>query len=149
MSVEALNNISHPRPKAPLLPALADRRAAKDLDNPGSGRRTCIVGQLLDGKETMRDDLVVGDRRRDLPEVRHHKHCHVVPAGDPLVKEYAMETGWCRGLDIGLLAQFANERIDQGLAWLDPTARQVPAAHIAVLNQQDAPFVVDHERARP
>src|SRR5262249_51835048 len=79
----------------------------------------------------------------------HHEHRHVIAAGDPLVKEYAVQPRWRRGLDIGLLAQLADEGVDQRLAWLNPAARQMPAAHIAVLNQKDASFVVDHQRARP
>src|SRR5262245_23628136 len=152
MAGEALNNISHPKKPlraTPRLPALADRRPAKDLDDPSAGRRGRIVGELVEGKEAMGDDLMVGDRRRDLAEVRHDVYRHVITAGDPLVKEYAVQPGRRRGFDIGLLAQLANERVDQGLARLDPTARQVPAAHIAVLNQQDASLVVDHQRARP
>src|SRR6266705_369536 len=134
MAGEALNNISHPPPEAPRLPALADRCPSKDLDDPGAGGGGRIIGQLIKGKEAMGDDLMVGDRRRDLAEVRHDVYRHVIAAGDPLVKEYGMQPGWRRRLDIGLLAQLANECFDQRLARLDPAARQVPAAHIAVLN---------------
>ena len=95
MSGEALNNISHPS-GAPALPALADRRPAKDLDDPGTGRRTCIVGQLIKRKEAMRDDFMVGDGRRDLPEVRQHEHCHVISAGDPMVSGYPRGGDSCR-----------------------------------------------------
>src|SRR5437660_4805516 len=133
-----LNNISHPQEAlrgSPRLPALADRRPAKDLDDPGTGRGSRIVGEFVERKEAMGDNLMVGDGRCDLAEVRHHEHRHVIAAGDPLVEEYAVQPGWRRRLDIGLLPQLANERIDQRLAWLNPTARQMPAAHIAVLNQ--------------
>jgi len=45
------------------------------------------------------------------------------------------------------LAQLANERIDQRLARLDAAPRQVPAAHIAVLDQKDAAVRADHQGA--
>src|SRR5215470_3138496 len=150
---EALNNISHPpkeRLKAgPPLPALADWHPLEDLDDPGPGRGGRIIGQLVEREEAMGDDLMIGDRRRDLAEVRHHEYRHVIAAGDPLVKEDAVQPGWRRGLDIGLLAQLANKRIDQRLARLNPAPRQVPAAHVAVLNQKNAPLVIDHQGARP
>src|SRR5262249_52944104 len=104
---------------------------------------------LVERKEAMGNDLVVGHRRSDLPEVLHHEHRHMVAARDPPVKENTMQPGWCRRLDIGLLPQLSNERIEERLAGLDPTARQVPAPHIAVLNQEDSPLVVDDERSRP
>src|SRR5215467_11095859 len=150
---EALNNISHPpkeRLKAgPPLPALADWCPAEDLDDSGPGRGGRIIRQLVEREEAMRDDLMIGDRRRDLAEVRHHEYRHMIAAGDPFVKEDAVQPGWRRRLDIGLLAQLANERIDQRLARLDPAPRQVPAAHVAVLNQKDASLVVDHQGTRP
>src|SRR5262249_35444669 len=64
-------------------------------------------------------------------------------------KEYSVQPRRRRGLDIGLLAQLANERIDHRLAWLDATTRKVPAAHVAVLDQKDAPLIIDHQCTCP
>src|SRR5690349_6926679 len=94
---EALNNISHPpkeRPKAgPTLPALADWRPLEDLDDPGPGRGGRIIRQLIEREEAMCDALMIGDRRRDLAELCHHEYRHVIAAGDPFVKEDAVQPG--------------------------------------------------------
>jgi hypothetical protein len=97
----------------------------------------------------MGNDLVVGHRSSELAEVVHHVHCHVVSAGDALVEENTVQPGPCRRLDVGLLPQLTNERIKERLAGLDPTARQVPASHIAMLDQEDSPLVIDNQRSRP
>jgi len=97
----------------------------------------------------MGDNLVVGHRCSDLPEVLHYEHRHVVAAGDPLIEKNTVQPGWPRRLDIGFLPQLANKRIKERLTGLDPTARQMPAPHIAVLNQEDSPLVVDDEPSCP
>src|SRR5262245_46337336 len=97
----------------------------------------------------MGDNLVIGHRRSDLPEVLHHEYRHVVAAGDPLVEEYTVQPGWRRRFDLGLLPELANERIKERLAGLDPATRQMPAPHITVLDQEHSPLIVDNKRPRP
>jgi hypothetical protein len=73
----------------------------------------------------------------------------VVSAGDALVEENTVQPGRCRRLDVGLLPQLPDKRIEKRLTGLDPTARQVPASDIAMLDQEDSPLVVDNQRSRP
>src|SRR5262249_16771890 len=50
-------------------------------------------------------------------------------------------------LDVAFLGELARERGDQRLARLDAAAGQVPAAHISVLDQEDAALLVDDDAA--
>src|SRR5262247_128515 len=95
----------------------------------------------------MGDDLMVRHRCSDLPEVLHDEYRHMVAAGDPPVEENTVQPGWRRRLDIRFLPQLSNERIKKRFAGLDTAAWQVPAPHVAVLDQKDPPLVIDHERA--
>ena len=49
-----------------------------------------------------------------------HENRHVVARREAVVEEHAMQRGLRGGLEIALLAQLADERVDQGLARLDP-----------------------------
>ena len=63
------------------------------------------------------------------------------------VEEDAVQHRRRGGLDFALLGEFADQRVEHGFAGLDAAARQVPAADIAVLDQEDAVRLVDHEAA--
>jgi len=92
-------------------------------------------------------DLVAGHRRRGLSERPHDEQRNMVAPGVPVVEEDSVQPRRLADVDIALFAQLARDRLDQRLAGLNPAARQMPSAHIAVLDQKDAPSVVDHQRA--
>jgi hypothetical protein len=50
-------------------------------------------------------------------------------------------------LDIAFLAQLARDRLRQRLPCLHAAAGQMPAADIAVPDQENAALIVDHQRA--
>ena len=81
-----------------------------------------------------------GTGAADLAECAHHEHRDVIAAGRPVVEEHAVQLRRRGHLDVALLAQLARGCFEQGLADLDPAARQMPAADIAVLDQKDAAF---------
>ena len=83
---------------------------------------------------------------RRLAKAAHHVERNVIAAGNAVVEEQAEQLRRLGRLDIALLPQFARERLRQGLARLDPAARQVPAAHVAVPDQENASLAVDHQR---
>src|SRR5262245_15585193 len=60
-----------------------------------------------------------------------------------------MQLWWRRHLDIALFLQFPRQRLNHRLADLDPATRQVPATHVAMIDQKDAPLLVDHEPPHP
>ena len=125
---------------------MVERRLSHRLDDAGAGCRRGVVRQLVEREEAVRDDLMVGDRRRDLAEIAHHKERDVVAPGIAVVEKYAVQRGRTDELDIAFLAQFPRQRLRDRLAGLDPAARQMPAADIAVLDQKDAPLGIDHQR---
>src|SRR5215468_6414992 len=43
----------------------------------------------------------------------------------------------------------APARLTHRLADLDPATRQVPATHVAMIDQKDAPLLVDHQPPHP
>ncbi len=57
---------------------------------------------------------------------------------------HAEKLGLAREHDVSLLAQFLRERIEQRLAGINPTARHVPAPHIGMPHEEDAPFPIEH-----
>jgi hypothetical protein len=71
----------------------------------------------------------------------------VIAPGGAIVEENSVQPRRRRHLDVALLAQLPRHRLGERLAGLDPAARQMPAAHIAVLDQKDPPVRVDHQGA--
>ena len=60
----------------------------------------------------------------------------------------------CSGGSLGqfdppLLHQFAPQRFEEGLADLDPAARQMPAGDIAVPDQKHLVVAIEHDAADP
>ena len=94
---------------------------------------------------TVCDDLMRRHRRRCLPEVAQHEHCDVVAPRHTAVEKNAVQHRRRGRLDVALLRELADQRVDHSLAGLDPAARQVPAAHVAVLHQKHAVRLVDDE----
>src|SRR5207247_11155018 len=64
-------NVTLTTPRRPHLPALADRRAAEHFDDAGAGCSGGVIGQRIEGEETMPDDLAAGNRCRQLAECSH------------------------------------------------------------------------------
>src|SRR6516165_9957013 len=129
-------------------PPLADRRAAEHFDDARARRGGGVVGQRIGGKEAVSDDLAIGDRRRRLAEREHDEERDVIAPGGAIVEENSMQPRRRRHLDVALLAQLPRDGPVERFAGLDPAARQVPAADVAVLDQENAPVRVDHQRAR-
>jgi hypothetical protein len=73
----------------------------------------------------------------------------MVPARDVAVEEQPVQDGFTHELNTALFDQLAPQRLQKRLSGLDPAARQVPAGHIAVLDQEYAIVPVDHHRADP
>jgi hypothetical protein len=71
----------------------------------------------------------------------------MVAFGSVAIEEDAMQAGRAGKVDIAFLRQFPRQGLQQGLARFHPTARQMPAAYIAMLNEQDAARAVDHQAA--
>src|SRR5262249_19230598 len=130
-------------------PSLGDRRAAEHLGNARARRSSGTVGQRIEGEEAVPADLATRDGYRGLAECSHDEECDVITPGDAIVEEYSLRLRWRRHLDIALLLQFPRQRLTHRLADLDPAARQVPATHVAMIDQKDAPLLVDHEPAHP
>src|SRR5262245_1780945 len=86
-------------------PPLAEGRAAEHFDDARARRRGGVVGQRIGGKETVRDDLAVGDRRRRLAERAYHEEGDVLAAGGAIVEENSVQPRRRRHLDVALLAQ--------------------------------------------
>jgi hypothetical protein len=95
----------------------------------------------------MRDDLVIRHRRGLLAERAHHEQDDVIAPGDAAVEVDAVQHRRPGQLDIPLLQDFAGECLEHGLAQFHPSAGQMPAGHIAVLDQEHAPVPVDDQRA--
>ena len=66
----------------------------------------------------------------------------MVAAGDVAVEEHTVQARLADQLDAALLHQLARQRIAKRFANLHPSAGQVPAGDVAVLDQEDAAFVV-------
>ena len=81
-----------------------------------------------------------------LAEIPHDEQRHMVAPGIAIVEVHAVQARRRAKLDIALLAQLARDRLRDCLAGLDPAAGEMPAAHVAVLDQKDAPVGVDHQR---
>src|SRR5262249_22791106 len=70
----------------------------------------------------------------------------IAPRG-AIVEENSMQPRRRRHLDVALLAQLPRHCLGERLAGLDPAARHVPAAHIAMLDHSDPAVRVYHQRA--
>ena len=88
-----------------------------------------------------------GGAARRLREIAHHEHRHMIAARDARVEEDAVQDRRAERRDAALLHQFARQRLPDGLAGLDPAAGQMPARHVAVLDQKD-PAVRGRSRPR-
>ena len=130
-------------------PQLAHRRAAEHLGDAGAGGAAGAVRQRVGRKEAVRDDFVVG-------------HAAARPGG---IRARCSSATWSRrdarwlkntpcssgGAVSTILPSSASSRasaVEQRLAGLHPAARQVPAVHVGVLDQEDAARAVDHHGAR-
>jgi len=70
----------------------------------------------------------------------------MIAARDMAVEIDRMQQRFGRQCDVALLGEFARQRFPDGLADLDAAAGQVPAADIAVLDQEHPSLAVDHQR---
>src|SRR5262249_7163560 len=93
------------------------------------------------------DDLVVGLGLAVLAELPDYIYRNMVAPRHMAVEEYAMQHRLALQLDPPFLHQFAPQRVEHGLADFDAAARQVPAGHIAVLDQKDFPLRIDDNGA--
>src|SRR5262249_28662010 len=124
---EGARNASYRTSRRPHSPSLADRRAAEHLDDARARCGGGVVGQRIEGEEPVRDDLMRPDRRdidagaMTAPQIA-------------IVEERAVQLR--RGLhsDIAPLLKLPPQRFTDRPAGLAPPARQVPAAHVAVLD---------------
>jgi len=116
------------------------------LRNPRAGRRGGPVRQGIGRKKTVRDNLVTRGRRRGLSKRPHHKQRHVIAIRYAGIEIEPVQCRAAGQLDVSLLEQLASQRIEQGLARLDTSARQVPAADVAVLDQENAACRIENER---
>src|SRR5215475_1121852 len=119
-------------------PPLAGRRAAEHLDDPRPGGRRGVVGHGIDREEAVGDDLVVGKWGRRLAEAAYYEQRNVVAPGYPIVEKDPVQLRRLGQIDVALLPQLTREGLYDRLAGFDSAARQMPAADIAVLDQEDA-----------
>jgi hypothetical protein len=97
----------------------------------------------------MRNDLMVGLRRRALAKRLHDEQGHMVAIGYVSVEIEAVETRTADELDITFLAQLTVQGLQDRLARLDPATREMPAADIAMLEQEDAAVRIKHQPPNP
>ncbi len=128
-------------------PPITHRCAAEYLGNASARTRGSVVRQRIEGEESRRRYLVVGLKRTGLLEILNNENRHMIATRNPLIEKDSVQPWRAGETDIALLRQFPHQRLQHGLADLHPAARQVPAAHIAVLYQQDAAGAVDHQTA--
>jgi putative glutathione S-transferase len=130
-------------------PTLRHRRAHHDLGDAGAHARHRVVGQRVAGEEAVGENLVVGLRRRRLAEGGDDVERDVVALRHPRVEINRMQRRLFDKVDVALLLELAGERIEQRFSGLDAAAGQVPAAHISVLDEEDAAALVDDKAAHP
>jgi len=100
-------------------------------------------------KEPVIDDFGGRLRRCLLLEIADHKDGDVVAARDGRIEEHAVKLRGINERNIGLLKKFALERLAERLTNLDPATGQMPARHIAVLDQKNPTLPVDHGGSHP
>src|SRR5262245_24694944 len=62
------------------------------------------------------------------------------------VLKYAVQDGRFAQANISFLFELACQRVEQALAGFHPTARQVPARHVAVADEEHAAARFEHDR---
>ena len=132
-----------------LLPPLRRSLAVQRLGDAGARARRGVGRQRIEREKSVLGDLVVGDRRCRLPELPHHIERDVIAHRIARMEIDAVQFRRPGQFDIALLAEFARQRLEQRLARLHPAAREMPAAGIGVLDQENPALAVEHQAAHP
>jgi hypothetical protein len=103
--------------------------------------------QGIGGEKTAIDDLPIWFGLAILPEVPDDIDGNVIAPRNMAVEKNAVQRGFAAYLDSPFLHEFAIQRRTQGLTDLDAAARQMPACHIAMLDQKDPVVGVEHHAA--
>src|SRR5262249_5867967 len=131
---EGARNASYRTSRRPHSPSLADRRAAEHLDDARARCGGGVVGQRIEGGEPVRDDLMVRNRRRRLTGRPHEQERDIIAPRIAIGEEQALQRRRAHHFDIARPLTPPRQRFTDRPAGLAPAPRQVPAAHVAVLD---------------
>src|SRR5262245_64345597 len=117
-------------------PQLALRLAVEHLGDAAAGGGRHIGWQRVGWERTLLEDLEARLRYGRLPPLAHHVEGHMIARKNREVGVDAEQLRRTRQHHAGFLGELARQRLDDPLAPLDPTTREVPAPLIAVADQQ-------------
>ena len=126
--------------------AASTARAVEHLGKPRARTARRLGRQRVAAEEAVVDDLRAIARTAVLAECAHHEHRHMVAPRHARVEEDAVQHRRLRApmMPPSSTSSRASASRD-GFAGLHPAARQVPARHVAVLDQEDAALRVVFE----
>lgn len=116
----------------------------KDFRNPEPRAGRGLGRQGIDGEKTAIDDLPIWFGLAILPEVPDNIDSDVIAPRNMAVEKNAVQRRFAAYFDSPFLNEFAFQRRTRRLVDLDAAAGQMPACHIAMLDQKDPVIGVEH-----